>query len=67
MNTLEHLAWLGLRQSESARACRACGHAIRLDDRFGLSEGVCDGCRTHGRSRRPDGVLERLRRGRLAA
>jgi hypothetical protein len=31
-------------QSESALRCRRCGLAIRLSDRFGLSERVCTAC-----------------------
>jgi hypothetical protein len=31
-------------QSESALRCRRCGLAIRLNDRFGLSERVCTTC-----------------------
>jgi hypothetical protein len=30
---------------ESGRWCRSCGEAIRRDDRFGASEGVCPACR----------------------
>jgi hypothetical protein len=32
-------------QSDSARACRRCRAPIKLSDSFGLSEGVCPGCR----------------------
>jgi hypothetical protein len=32
-------------QSDSARACRRCHTPIKLNDSFGLSEGVCPGCR----------------------
>jgi hypothetical protein len=28
------------------RACRRCGDALVRGDRFGLSEGVCSGCRS---------------------
>jgi hypothetical protein len=30
----------------SGRTCRRCGEAIMPTDHFGVSEGVCAGCRT---------------------
>ena len=33
-----------LRGKKSPRGCRRCGEAIRLDDEFGLSEGICRSC-----------------------
>jgi len=38
-------------QSESALRCRRCGLAIRLNDRFGLSERVCSACAADERRR----------------
>lgn len=68
MNELEHLVWLGLPPSESARACRACGQGVRLDDPFGLSEGVCAACRVHAIAQPAAGrVRAWLRRTRRAA
>jgi len=36
----------GLGGREAGRWCRSCGEAIRRDDHFGTSEGVCRPCRT---------------------
>lgn len=36
----------GLADREAGRWCRTCGEAIRRDDPFGASEGVCRPCRS---------------------
>ena len=36
----------GLAGREAGRWCRSCGEAIRCDDPFGSSEGVCRPCRS---------------------
>ena len=35
-----------LGSGEAGRWCRTCGEAIRRDDLFGASEGVCRPCRS---------------------
>lgn len=36
---------LALTSRSSGRDCRACNDSIPRADRFGVSEGVCAGCR----------------------
>jgi hypothetical protein len=40
-----HNLLLAMTNRFAGRSCRRCGDSIVPGDRFGLSEGVCSGCR----------------------